>query len=167
MEMKQISGFTLLELLITVAILGIVTAIAVPSMGTYIKNDRLTTQINTLVSHLAYARSEAVKRSQSVVLCASTSASTCTGGNWEDGWILFVDTNSDNAPNGEEDVLRQRGALDGGNTLASNIGNLVIYDSRGFAPNSSGEFNLCDDRNEGRSISISNTGRVRKADSSC
>ncbi|MFT4608241.1 MAG: type IV fimbrial biogenesis protein FimT, partial [Chitinophagales bacterium] len=57
--MKKNSGFTLLELMITVGIIGVVTAIAVPSMGVYIKNDRLTTNINTLVGHLAYARNEA------------------------------------------------------------------------------------------------------------
>ncbi len=58
--MKKNSGFTMIELMVTVGIIGIVMAFGVPSMQIYIKNDRLTSQINTLVGHLAYARSEAV-----------------------------------------------------------------------------------------------------------
>ena len=59
--MRKESGFTLIELLVTVAIAGLVMAFAIPAMGTFVKNERLTTQINTLVGHLAYARSEAVR----------------------------------------------------------------------------------------------------------
>ncbi len=61
--MKKNSGFTLLELLITGAVISIVMAIAIPSMTTFTQNDRLITNINSMVGHLFYARSEAVKRS--------------------------------------------------------------------------------------------------------
>jgi len=80
--MKNYSGFTLLELLITVAVIAIAMAIAVPSMREFTQNDRLTTNINTFIGHLALARSEAVKRSQQVAVCVSNDAASCTGGNW-------------------------------------------------------------------------------------
>lgn len=170
--MKKNSGFTLLELLITVALIGIVTALAIPSMRTYGQNDRLTTNINTLIGHLAYARSEAVKRSAQVSICVSSDAANCTGGSWEEGWIVYVDSDGDdNFNSGTEEILRANQALDGNNTLTPTAayGNQVTYDNRGFVT-ATGGFLLCDDRSGdfGKTITISNTGRVRfQDDSTC
>ena len=167
--MKKNSGFTLLELLITVAIISIVMAIAVPSMTSFTQNDRLTTNINTLIGHLAYARSEAVKRSQQVSICSSNNATTCTGGNWQDGWIVYIDADGDNSFTAGEEVLRAQQALEGANTLTTAIGTQVTYDYRGFVNAASvGNFQLCDGRSgpHGKTIRISTTGRVRIEDGS-
>lgn len=164
--MKKTSGYSLLELLITLALVAAVFAIGIPSMNTFIQNDRLVTQINTLVGHLSYARSEAVKRSQQVGVCVSSNSTTCTGGNnWEDGWIIYVDIDGDGAFTAGETVLRAQQQLEGANTLGSGaIGTQVTYDYRGFVDATSvGSFSLCDDRGAtyGKAISISPTGRVR------
>ena len=165
--MKKESGFTLFELIVTVAIAGLIMAFAIPEMGTFVKNERLVTQINTLVSHLAYARSEAVLRRQQVILCASDdSASTtpsCAGTNWAAGWILYVDVDNSSGFSAGDLVLRVKQTLEGSNTsLVSSTGSSIVYDNRGFSPNSNGTFSLCDDRGAGymKSITISNTGRV-------
>ena len=163
--MKKHSAFTLLELMITIAIVGLVTAFAVPSMNTFTKDDRLATQINTLVGHLALARSEAVLRSQQVILCVSDNSTSCSGTDWSEGWIVFIDANNDSGFSTGEEVVRAQPALEGGNILNSSIGSSVTYDSRGFAATgSTGTFSLCDDRGNEfiKSIAISNTGRVRK-----
>ncbi len=164
--MKKNSGFTLLELLITVALVAIVMAIGIPSMTTFIQNDRLTTQINTLVGHLSYARSEAVKRSQQVAVCVSSNGTACTGGvNWENGWIVYVDADNSGTFNGGEPILRAQQLLDGGNTLQpAGIGTQVTYDYRGFVTTASvGSFSLCDTRGAtyGKALTSSTTGRVR------
>ena len=164
--MKKNSGFTLLELMVTMAVVGIVFAIGIPSMNTFIQNDRLVTQINTLVGHLSYARSEAVKRSQQVAVCVSSNTTSCTGGNnWENGWIIYVDIDGDGSFTAGEEVLRAQQQLDGDNTLsAATIGTQVTYDYRGFVDAASvGSFSLCDDRGAayGKAVSISPTGRVR------
>ena len=167
--MKKNSGFTLLELIITVALISIVMAIAVPSMTSFTQNDRLTTNINTLIGHLAYARSEAVKRSQQVSICSSNNATTCTGGNWQDGWIVYIDADGDNSFTAGEEVLRAQQALEGANTLTTAIGTQVTYDYRGFVNAASvGNFQLCDGRSgpHGKTIRISTTGRVRIEDGS-
>jgi type IV fimbrial biogenesis protein FimT len=161
------SGFSMFELLITVTIIGVVMGFAIPSMTEFIKNDRLSTQINTMVGHLAYARNTAVTRHQQVVLCASDNLSTCSGNNWKDGWIIFVDADSDDDFTAGEEILRVHEALPDGSTLTSSLGASVVYDSRGFAPTSNGTFSLCDARGAEhmKSLSISVTGRVRQGGS--
>lgn len=157
MKTKYIHGFTLLELMITLAMAAILAFIALPSMSSFIKNERLTTQINSLLSHLQYARSEAIKTHQQVTVCASSNASTCSG-SWDGGWIVKV-TNPDDT----ETVLKAHVAITGGNTLGSNGVGSIIYDYRGFTPDSSATFTVCDARgvNYCKSISISKTGRIR------
>ena len=168
--MKKESGFTLGELMVTLAIVGIVMAFAIPSMQTFVKNERLTTQINTLVSHLAYARSLAVTRRQQVILCASDNTTSCSGINWAKGWILFIDVDNSSGFTAGDEILRVKQALARGNTLVSSTGDSIIYDNRGFSPSSNGTFSLCDDRGASdpyyvKSITISNTGRVRQGGS--
>ena len=162
--MKKNSGFTLLEVLITTVLIAIVMAIGVPSMSEFIKNDRLATQINTLVGHLALARSTAVSRHQQVIVCASNDQATCSSADWADGWIVFVDVDASGGISVGDELLRAQEALTGNNTLVSTAGTVVTYDNRGFAPASTGSFALCDDRGAPhmKSITISNTGRVRK-----
>ena len=167
--MKKNSGFTLLELIITVALIAIVTTFAIPSITTFTKNDRLTTNINTLIGHLAYARSEAVKLSQQVSICISSNTTSCTGGNWQDGWIVYIDADGSNTFTAGEQVLRAQQALDGANTLTTAVGTQVTYDYRGFVTAASvGSFLLCDARSGafGKTIRISTTGRVRVEDGS-
>ena len=163
--MKRLNqGFTLLELMITLAIVAVLMTIALPSMQDFIKNERLVTQLNSLLSHLQYARSEAVTRHQQVVLCASDNGSTCTTGDWQDGWIMFADTDASGGVSGTDSILKVKDALEGDTTLSSTGGKRVIYDDRGFSPNSNATFSLCDSRGPtfGKSITISNTGRIRR-----
>jgi type IV fimbrial biogenesis protein FimT len=88
---RCMSGFTIVELMITVGVASILTAIAVPSFSQLMVNNRLTTQANDFVSAINYARSEAIKRNTSVSLCRASSASATgcatTTGNWTD-WII-------------------------------------------------------------------------------
>jgi type IV fimbrial biogenesis protein FimT len=163
--MKKESAFTLLEIIVTLAIISLVMAFAIPGMGTFIKNERLTTQINALVGHLAYARSEAVLRTQQVAVCVSNDTTSCTGGNsWEDGWIVYVDVDGNGSFSGGEIILRAQPTLEGGNTLTpATIGTQIIYDFRGYLGSPVGSLLLCDDRSGpyGKTLSISTTGRVR------
>lgn len=86
-------GFTLVELMVTVAVLAILLAIATPSFTSIINGNRLASGANELVASVQLARSEAVKRNRSVAICRSTDGANCVlaaGASWE-GWITVVD----------------------------------------------------------------------------
>ena len=155
-QSKQ-QGFTLVELMITLAVAAILMTIAIPSFTTTIKNNRLTTQANELITSLNYARSEAIKRGASVTL-----NSTSTNTNWHSGWTI-----KDNGSN----TLRNFAAFEGNSTLvADNSTSILTYKSTGFLSGANAiTFTLCDDRTgeTGRTILISLTGRARVSNFTC
>lgn len=85
-------GFTLVEMVVTVAIVAILLGIAIPSYNETILNMKLTSYANNLVASILLGRSEAIKRNAVVSLCVSSSGTACTGGGWEQGWILMCRT---------------------------------------------------------------------------
>lgn len=85
-------GFTLLELIITIALAAILLGLAVPNMRDFIQNNRMTGQTNEFVTALNIARSEALKRNHPVSICPVNEAGTgCTGNDWSVGWLVYVD----------------------------------------------------------------------------
>ena len=82
-------GFTLIELMVAIMVLGILLGIAVPSFRDAALGSRLTGYANDLVAGVQIARSEAIKRNAPVTLCASEDGETCgTDAGWEVGWIV-------------------------------------------------------------------------------
>jgi type IV fimbrial biogenesis protein FimT len=133
--MKRASGFTMVELAFVVVIVGILTAIALPSFRYVTASNRVSTEINGLLGDLQYARSEAVKEGFWVTICASTNGTSCSGSNsWRTGWIVFTDTNNNQAVNAGELLLRVSSALTGTDTLAAdNSMTAVTFNREGFA----------------------------------
>lgn len=176
---QRVSGFTLLELIITIIVLSIVASFAVPSFRETIMNNRLTAQVNETSSLISFARSEASKLREGVVtVCSSTDSASCSGNSaWETGWIVFRDIDGDRAvdtADGDE-LLKVGPALTGGNTLrivdlTSDSGGYVQFAGNGFpilsaTGNAAGTFVICDDRgaSEARAISVNISGQTRLA----
>ena len=96
-----------MELFITMSIVGILVAIAVPSFGTLFKSNRITTQGSDFQLALMLARSEALTRISKITICRSSNGTSCAGsGGWEQGWIIFTDDDDDAVVDGGETVLR-------------------------------------------------------------
>jgi type IV fimbrial biogenesis protein FimT len=84
------TGFTLVELMVAIAVLAIVTTVAVPSFNSLVQGNRLISGANQLLSAYQGARSEAIKRSQNVVLCATTDGATCAAkADWTN-WLVLA-----------------------------------------------------------------------------
>ncbi len=95
MEQQQ-SGFTLVELVVTMAVMAILLGVGVPSFIDVMKNARTSATYNSLIGSLYLARSEAVKSNLDVAICARASDASC-GTDWDNGWLVFIDTDTDGA----------------------------------------------------------------------
>jgi type IV fimbrial biogenesis protein FimT len=90
--MRKNRGFTLIELMVTLAVAAVVLGLAVPNFTQMMRNNNSITAGSELSVAINYARSEAVKRAKRVSLCASSDGLTClAAGNWKEGWMVFVD----------------------------------------------------------------------------
>ncbi|MGN6389261.1 MAG: GspH/FimT family pseudopilin [Burkholderiaceae bacterium] len=114
------AGFTLIELMITIAIAAILLGLATPSFQNATLSSKLTGEANSLVASMRLARDEAIKRNATVTLCVSTNGTSCTTGGWQQGWIvLFTDTSA--SPN-TNTVLQQKTASPNGYRITEGSG---------------------------------------------
>lgn len=171
---KTETGFTLIELMIAISMSIVILTFAVPSFSSFIKNGRVTTYTNTLVTDVNFARQEAVTRGEKVILCRSanpTAASPTCGGNannWSSGWLVFVNTDANTTYDaGTDTLLRATAKVAGSITIkTNNTSNAnLVYKTDGTIDMGGGTavFAVCDERGEGlgNQLQVSPTGRPR------
>lgn len=129
-------GFTLVELMVTIAIVAILSAIALPSFSNSIRNNRLATTTNEFIGAVNLARSEAVKSNRGGRICASSDGATC-GTDWAAGWIVFGDANGNGTPQADE-IRRHQQALNGMTATSPSSTTSFIFTARGECSNCSG-----------------------------
>lgn len=98
-------GFSLIELLIVIAIVGLMGRIAFPSFITFVEQEQVKSSARQIAKSITLARSAAIKSGVPVVMCASSSGSDCTG-TWSDGWLVFRDDDRDTEADSGEPIIR-------------------------------------------------------------
>ena len=173
------AGFTLIELIVTLAVAAVLVLVAVPSLRNIIQNSRIVTQSNDLIGDAQLARTEAVKRSAIVVVCTTTNGNTC-GGTWNDGRLVFVDSTPNNFDHDPaEEIIRVHEGLPPGavqSVLSANFPGKLIYSGRGYLLDNLGQrlsdtiimpvsIGVCDVDNkvQGRMISFGMSGQATSA----
>lgn len=158
MKTRSQNGFTLYELLVTLLVIGVVMTIGIPNFAAFTQNSRMSSTVNDLHSSFLLARSEAARAKANITICASANsmaaAADCAG-TFDQGWIIFVDTDGDIARDAGESVLRAHPAIPNTNGLSITTDNAATYFSYaatglgrgdvGGAPSFVGAI-ICDDR---------------------
>ncbi len=161
----QRPGFTLVEMIVVLSIIGIVVVIAVPSFSSFIQSNRLATTANDFVSCLNLARSEATTRGVTVTVCKSSNLMACeTSGAWDQGWIVFTNPNKDGVVDDTDIVLRVHEALPGNATFAcegSHLADKISYSPTGFPVGVVNDTLFLTMGDRAIKVVLNNTGRVR------
>jgi type IV fimbrial biogenesis protein FimT len=143
MQSKQWnSGYTMMELVMVIVIVAILASIAIPSFKYVTTSNRIAGEVNGLLGDMQFARSEAVKEGQSVTVCIAQNANlnSCAGngaaGQWQFGWIVFLDTNGDQQVQANEAIIRAQPAFSGTDTFLADSAtfNAVTFNRMGYAP---------------------------------
>jgi len=163
------AGFTLIEVMIALAVAAALLFAAAGSLGSWIPRAQQRNQADALVQALHHARSEAIKRGHRVDLCPSADGATCdAGGRWELGWLLFDDPDHDGDRAAGESIMRVEARAGNGITVRGNrpVAGYVSFTAQGLARLASGAlqmgtFTVCKPGLDALEVVLANGGRPR------
>jgi type IV fimbrial biogenesis protein FimT len=174
----KLRGFTLPELMMTLAVAGVLVAITVPNMSQFLRNNRLSGATNDLLRSVQNARSQAITRQRTVAVCASANPgqvnANCSNGSFT-GWIVFEDANT-NWQRDAGELLIEGQVADPVMTVVNDNNGVISFSPTGFRTVTAGQVPtttilLCDDRGTvaigndsvARAVLVDPTGRPRSS----
>lgn len=154
------AGFTLMEVAIVLAIIGVLATFALPSFQGITHRSQGTAAVNDLVSSFNFARNEAITRSRLVTVCKSNDLLTCdtSATGWQQGWLVYFENDA-----GNMEILRANNGIRGNVDIVGNfnVRNRIRYAASGFMPGLSNGTIIAQAGGRQIDIVISNTGRIR------
>lgn len=166
MSRRNFAGFTLLELMVVIAIAAILLALALPSFTSTLRSNRVATSTNELLATLSLARSEAVRNTRGAGVCTSADGGAC-GGDWDSGWLVWGDSNGNGALDAGETVVRYSQAR---SSLAmTGSVTTLAFDSRGRLSGGAQTIGMhpSDAAMPANCITISGAGQTRVTKGAC
>ncbi|MFQ3236061.1 MAG: type IV fimbrial biogenesis protein FimT [Paraglaciecola sp.] len=155
------TGVTLVELMISVSIVGVLVTAVAPSMQNILIKNSITAQMNELSAVVQYTRSHAIDQQIDTVLCPSSDFATCSD-NWQHGKIVFVDSNADGMRNENEELLVAKSAVSEP-SIVNGTASVLRFLANG-ATNTPAKIVFCSeagDSTQARALLISLQGRVK------
>jgi type IV fimbrial biogenesis protein FimT len=169
--MRRDSGFTLIELMIAIALVAILLATAVPALDDFTNDARQTGAINDFIASIHLARNTAITTNARVTMCPSASGTNCEVTAWDRGWIVFGDLNSNGSLDVGETIVSASAAVEGLNIQSGEFPLALMYRPNGRAmtaalTGNSGEFSVCDFRgaDHAKVILVELSGRPRMSE---
>jgi type IV fimbrial biogenesis protein FimT len=158
--MRRQNGFTLIELMIVIAIVAVIASYGIPRFSSMVQNGRLSTQVNELQGLMQLARSEAMTNRVITRVCGSTDQTNCDTDNWESGVIVFRDQDRNGSASAAELVRIKPGASNG-NTVRGAIGAISFLTDGTLAGGAM--LRICDERgaNNSRQVRLNTSGQSR------
>jgi type IV fimbrial biogenesis protein FimT len=162
------TAFTLVELVVSLAIFAMLFAIALPSFVRFIAEQRLLDDARRLAEAIMVARAEAVKRNAHVVVCVSPTGVDCDATHWHQGWLMFEDRDGDADAGPDDPLIGRDGPAAEGVTMRGNrpVQSYTRFDFAGQARTVSGAlqmgtFEVCKPGLRGYQVVLANSGRTR------
>ena len=167
---RQQEGLTLIELLTTITIVGLLAVVAIPGFKTMTSRNRMVANLNDLVADLQFARSEAIKRGRDIIVCpANSGMQHCRVSNdWSGGWIVRDPGDSSVAPPVPSTILRIHEPLHSDDSMtetdrrSGDTAGRIVFNRNGFSTNAR-TIQICgpdNDASKARAIVISTTGHI-------
>ncbi len=164
------AGFTLVEMLVAVAIAAVLASIGIPSLQSTIEDNQMTSRYNEFLSSLNFTRNSAISQGNSVALCKrNATGNNCAANDagWQNGWLVFSDKNNNGSVDAGEEILLDKSDIDTQvNLQYSRAINRISYSAEGYAKGYAGTITFCDQRGDSfrKGMVISQNGRVRMAE---
>ncbi len=163
---RRTSGFTFLQLIICLAVLGVLLSLALPALHGAVAETHSSSVRTALYDSVVAGGNHATITSTETVVCASSDGQRCSGSkDWSGGWIVFGDRDGNRERGQQETLVRKQQALEHDTRLRSTSGRTrLVFQPLGSNAGSNATFTLCDKRGAGQATSVvlANSGRIRQ-----
>jgi type IV fimbrial biogenesis protein FimT len=169
---KRNNGFTLIELMVTLALAAIIAFVAVPNMSNFVLSSKIKNRTSELVSAIGLARSAAIKNKAPAILCVGT-ATTCSGTDWGAGWVAWLDSDGDSvfdSGSPDNEPMLYVAELSAGDKATINFASSSLRIRPDGTIATAVTIDICDSSRsgeQGRRISINITGRTSVSKRTC